>query len=442
MSKSKYIKREKGGDFNAENKRVISLGDPIGNKDGVNKEWVEELTTKVTKILYVDINRLDSYIENGSIIKPYKTIQAAVVVANGNVLINVAPGEYSGDIDLGLHVVGIRGSGINATIFTGNITAGDRAHSLDEFRIKSTGSLTITDNIFARNLHLQCAVIVSGSGFLDGHNIYLAPDSGVVPLTVTSTGGVMANEISIVAQGNVHAINQSAGTIVLFHSYAKNSSLTISTINSSGGIIGLIDTSIYNVGFGIAVSMDNGGSVLTANTLSGIVCSGNIVCGSATTYVEGLNFVGFGALSGSALVYRPASRIDNDSLVIGNTVKDALETLDGKIPKDNVTTFSCPAITIADGENIQIYRFTTNLNAKIKIWSAGLSALGGGQLANSYIQIYNETDGQVEYQTNDRFVSGSPASELSLSQKDISIRAINGTGVAVDLHAFITITQE
>ena len=82
------------------------------------------------------------------------------------------------------------------------------------------------------------------------------------------------------------------------------------------------------------------------------------------------------------------------------------------------------------------------MNAKIKIWSAGISKLAGDLPANSYIQIYNETDLQVEYQANSRFVSGSPIAELSLSQKDISIRATNGTGGAIDLHTFITITQE
>ena len=286
-----------------------------------------QIPTPVTQTLYLDGSRTDAYTENGSITKPFKTIQSAVMSASGNVLINVAPGEYGGDFDLGLHVVSIQGSGINATFFTGNITAGDRAHSLEDFRIKATGSLTITDTVFARNLHLQCAVIVSGTGFLDGTNIYIAPGSGVVPLTANSSGGVMLNEGSIVAHGNVNAINHSLGTIVLFHSYAVNSSLGNPAINSSGGVLGVIQTSVANAGLGTAISMDNDGAASKANTITGVVCSGNIVCGSATTYVEGLNFVGFGALSGSALIYRPASRIDNDSSVTGDTVKDALETL-------------------------------------------------------------------------------------------------------------------
>lgn len=314
--------------YDSDENNIIDFAEALD--DGAGNIITPEQLTKVTKVLYVDGNRTDSYTENGSITKPFKTIQSAITASSGNVLINVAPGEYSGDFSLGTEVVSIRGSGINATFFTGNVTAGDRAHSLDEFRIKSTGSLIVTDNIFARNLHLECATIVSGSGFLNGTNIYIKPVSGVVPLTLTSTGGVMLNEGSILGSGNVHAINQSSGTIVMFHSYAKNSSLTTATINSSAGVLGIIDSSVYNIGFGIAVNMDNGGSALSANSLRGMVCSGNIVCGSATTYVGGLNFVGFGVLSGSALIYKPASRLKNDSSVVGITVKDALETLDAK----------------------------------------------------------------------------------------------------------------
>lgn len=287
--------------------------------------------SEVTKTLYVDANRTDDYIENGCIVRPFKTIQAAIAAASGDTLLVVAPGTYAGDFSLGLNVVSIRGSGLNATIFTGNIIAGDRAHSLEEFRITNTGSLTITDNIFAQNLHLQCAVIVSGAGFLEGKMLLITPLSGVVPLTINTTGGVVLTGSSTTAIGDIHAIHQIAGTLVIFHSYAINSSLANAAINSVAGVIGLIDMTIANAGFGVAISMDNDGAALQANTLNGIVCSGNIVCGAAHTYVEGLNFVGFGSLAGTNLIYKPASRIDNDSTAPGATVKDALAALDTRI---------------------------------------------------------------------------------------------------------------
>lgn len=162
---------------------------------------------------------------------------------------------------------------------------------------------------------------------------------------------------------------------------------------------------------------------------------------------------GFTALSDEACIFTVRNNTSTKAILTGKGdlyVLGELTTASGKL-QDNLDeisnmakpiTFNCPAITIANEEYIQIYRFTTNENAKIKIWSAGLSALGGGQLAGSYVSIYNETDLQTEYQTNNRFISGNPITTLNLSQKDTSIRAYNGTGVAVDLHGFITITQE
>lgn len=302
-------------------------------------------TAQVTQVLYVDANRADSYTENGSITNPFKTIQAAITAASGDTLLNVAPGTYDGDIDLGTTVVSIKGSGINATHFTGNMTAGDRAHTLEEFRITSTGSLTITDNVFATNLHIQCSVTVSGTGFLEGNMLLISTSSGI-PLTITSTGGAVLIRSSLIA-GNTNAMNQTAGTVVMFHSYATNNSGASATIDSSGGVCGIIDTAVYNTGFGAAMNLDNDGGALSANSLDGIVCSGNISCGTATTYVEGLNFVGFGSLSGSALIYRPASRISYDNAVSGLTatlVKTAIDELEAEkedtLTKGNLTATS------------------------------------------------------------------------------------------------------
>ena len=63
-----------------------------------------------SKTVFVDMNRTDSYSEDGSVVRPYKTLQAAVdrVEANGDnallvpYLIEVVPGDYTGEgvIDL------------------------------------------------------------------------------------------------------------------------------------------------------------------------------------------------------------------------------------------------------------------------------------------------------------------------------------------------------
>ena len=256
----------------------------------------------------------------------YTTIQAAIAAAveGEETLIHVAPGTYDGDIDLGSNVVSLRGSGINATILTGNMTVGDRAHTVKNLQITSTGSLVITNNLTASHLFLQCAVTVSGDASFEGWSVIISRTSGVA-LTMSSTGlcSINAGYILTVA---ANAVYQTAGSLVIRNCMAINTSYVNPTINSTGGICVLMQITIANQGGGVAASLDNAGSATSANQVTDVAASGNVSCGTATTYIEGLNFVVFGSLSGSALIYRPASRIANDSSVPGATVKDALET--------------------------------------------------------------------------------------------------------------------
>ncbi len=54
----------------------------------------------ITKVLEVDINRIDSYTETGSNDEPYKTIQAAIDAASSGTLLDIIPGTYPEDITL------------------------------------------------------------------------------------------------------------------------------------------------------------------------------------------------------------------------------------------------------------------------------------------------------------------------------------------------------
>lgn len=283
----------------------IDYSDQKMDQGGVNEVSAENIS-KVTKTFYVDVNRVDGYIENGNIIKPYKTIQAAILAAVGNVEIRVAPGEYSGDFSLGLNVVRLIGSGLNATIFTGHIIAGDRAHDLKYFRIKSTGSLTVTDNVTASYLHIECPLIVSGAGSIDGEGLVIMPETGIVPVTMSSTGVCNLRVSNVVSQGDVNAIIQSAGALVIRGGIVRSSSAIKETILSTIGVLGFFEVTIANLGGGAAISMNNGGVALSPNSLSDINSTGNIVCANATTIVGEIQFIALGALTGTALISNKA----------------------------------------------------------------------------------------------------------------------------------------
>jgi len=74
--------------------------------------------------LYVDNFRVDSYVENGSVAKPFKTIQAAIdsvtsPSATAPYTINVSAGSYTEDVTVDKPYVAIEGEGSWATFING-----------------------------------------------------------------------------------------------------------------------------------------------------------------------------------------------------------------------------------------------------------------------------------------------------------------------------------
>ena len=134
MNKEDYDQDENGLIDKAE-----SLDDGAGNtataanvKDAVNKKHEHDsedvyLDTQVTKTIYVDINRTDSYIETGSPTKPFKTITSANALADAGCLIYIFPGTYTENVTTKQGVVYYANSGDYKTsqvIMTGKIEVG------------------------------------------------------------------------------------------------------------------------------------------------------------------------------------------------------------------------------------------------------------------------------------------------------------------------------
>ena len=142
------------------------------------------------------------------------------------------------------------------------------------------------------------------------------------------------------------------------------------------------------------------------------------------------------------IVTDKASLIINDSTVTGTTIKDALETLKTSGGSNGNITFNLPATTIANGESIQLYRFTVPTGKSVKVWRLGLASTAGTQVSGAKIQIYNETDSIESYSNNSTYLEGTPITTLSLAEKDISIKVLNDSGLSGDFHGFIVITLE
>lgn len=99
-----------------------------------------EIDQPVTTVVWVDGGRVDTYTEDGSINRPYKSLSSAVTNAPaGQVIFRVAPNTYAGDLTVtdDKHFIS-KGCTINGTI--GFNAAGGKGSSFDGFIISDDGT--------------------------------------------------------------------------------------------------------------------------------------------------------------------------------------------------------------------------------------------------------------------------------------------------------------
>jgi hypothetical protein len=65
-------------------------------------------TDAITNVIYVDKDRTDDYTASGSVLYPYKTVQAAITAANSGDTVFIWPGTYTEDLTLkpGVNLIG------------------------------------------------------------------------------------------------------------------------------------------------------------------------------------------------------------------------------------------------------------------------------------------------------------------------------------------------
>jgi len=140
----------------------LALGTTEGTiAEGDHSHNLSNLLSKTTRSLYVDVNRIDAYVENGSAINPFKTIQSAInqIITNAdnttqpyNVMIE--NGKYYETVtleDLNLHHVILTGHGIVQIRPTTNES------------FKSTTNNTNLKTLHLRGITFLAPVVITGS---------------------------------------------------------------------------------------------------------------------------------------------------------------------------------------------------------------------------------------------------------------------------------------
>ena len=247
-------------------------------------------------VLYVDNNRTDSYTATGTIIKPYKTVQAAINAATPETTIYIAPGTYTENIvmrDLeGIALVG--GSEMNTNII--NYTAG---HTFSWVAGASTGAAVTRFGI--QNIEFQ-NTDTTGSY----HSLHFDGTAVTYPNTFLS------DEFDLIivdcdgqqAQGSTTVYFNKCGGVFWYHGQVTGGDLTV------------INTGVFR------------GSQLEIGELSSPT-NFNVTYDTTLPY-NGLGRNGVTLATGSVvwgnviLAGHPIYQEDIDSLVVGNVIGSAL----------------------------------------------------------------------------------------------------------------------
>lgn len=290
------------------------------------------LTTPITNILYVDNTRIDVYIPDGSITKPFLTIQSAIdAITNGGRII-IGGGLYSENITITDKYISLVGqnfmynTGIPLT--GGLITITDSHVFIKDMCINGGMTMGIrvvgdTSRLVMDNCNINSLIECAGE-FVGNH---LKFEFG--KLKITGTAGYLVsilNDSNIFLNGDQIAIEltgtdhlQIANTTIVGYN-----TLTTGLVYINGsGQVQIRDTTVNNSLGTKAIVLNSAAGV----GLYDVVTVGDVDCNTVTTLIEGL-FQLSGTLTGSVIIYRPASKLTNDSSVTGTTVKDALDNLD------------------------------------------------------------------------------------------------------------------
>jgi hypothetical protein len=264
------------------------------------------LATPVTNTLHVDNKRTDTYVENGSITKPFKTIQAAIDAivapsATNKHLIEISPGSnYSDPITINKIYTTFRSCGVQGARISGLVTIDTPSLSQITFvGLRISGGLSCTVSHICINA-IDCNI--TGSDW----NINPAVPTDDEYLQVW--GGLFYANCNLT---NVYAYLMGGGYYSTFVAENKEFNINNADINTPFQVTlnGTVIASAYGNRAGSSNFILNAGATLNidADTEGGSVLT----------------------LDPAAILNRTtkASNIDNDSVVIGTTVKDALETL-------------------------------------------------------------------------------------------------------------------
>lgn len=331
----------------------ISYDNSISNltattvKDAIDEldAGVDRADIVITREYWVDKTSPGTYTPTGSRLKPFKSINDALLIASPGSSVYVGAGTYTENFTIP-NRVSVHGAGLSKTILMGNgtIEIGDGQPNatthMTGFSIRQHVNINMVDGkvIFRDTYISNEGWVTVTSGSVDGLSI--STTSGNPALTIDSMGTISCFN-AILSSNAVSTIVHNNGILSLNNCTIRGNSVE-PTIISRGGQFASSDSFIINVGGGLAIDINNGASPLAPNILNDIIHSGGIETGSAITIIEGVN----GGKPVSSIgelnhLYTPASMTSYDgtsSGLVAKNVQSAIDEVTIKTQKINITS--------------------------------------------------------------------------------------------------------
>lgn len=365
-----------------------------------------EVVVPVTKTLNVDGNRVDVYIADGSIVKPFTSIQAAInqiITNNDNTLtpydVNIANGKYYETItleDLKLYHITLTGNGITQIRPTTNQS------------LKSITNNTNLKTLHLKNITFLAPFEITGANastafndvIWDDCNFVYGDGTQVADITLTCINNVTIRrsymDINAITYNNVnYSIIDDTNIGAMFN--INMSSLTALPSQGASAAI-LINNSmlmgapIFTRGGTATVNFITNSSTLLAGMSTGTVTipAGITVSAYSSFYrgtwtnnnVLNLRNSHVNALAGTAPIVtaQPASQISNDSVVAGTSVKNALETLNSGLTTINSVT----NVIYVDNKRVDVYTPTGSITKPFLTIQAAHDSIIGNTSTNKF----------------------------------------------------------
>ena len=196
-----FLNQNPTGGITASNHAIQNVGDPISPQDAATKNWVESISS-INSVKYVSYSSI-APIPDGSFLKPYQTIAAALSSASNGDTIAILPGTYSEPtvvIPSTLSSIYFVGVSNGSTIITNGFSYISSSGSIDlTFEKITLNSFSIDVSAAANGLITIKQCLVSPSRIDTNLNVFYTISESTVFSGTINGGGNNFNEVILVA---------------------------------------------------------------------------------------------------------------------------------------------------------------------------------------------------------------------------------------------------